>query len=51
MKNPFGNDKSTSELEAGFEVSRILTHNGYKLDAPALSVTFGQIAVIIGDTL
>ncbi|MBA3073740.1 MAG: hypothetical protein FP831_09105 [Anaerolineae bacterium] len=51
MKNPFGNDKSTSELEAGFEVSRILAHNGYKLDAPALSVTLGQIAVIIGDTL
>lgn len=44
-------EKSKSELEAGFEVSKILAHNGFDVRKPALIVTYGQIAEKIGDTL
>jgi hypothetical protein len=31
-------------LELGFEVSKMLAHSGYQADAPAFSITWGQIA-------
>ena len=31
-------------VELGFEISKLLAHNGYPADAPAFSVTWGQIA-------
>lgn len=31
-------------LELGFEVSKLLAHSGYPADAPAFSITWGQIA-------
>ncbi|WP_322509187.1 hypothetical protein [Anaerolinea sp.] len=31
-------------LELGFEVSKLLAHSGYQADAPAFSITWGQIA-------
>jgi len=46
------NDKSQSELQTGFEVSKIMAHNGYNLEKQVVpSITFGQIAEQIGDTL
>ena len=38
-------------LETGFEVSKILVHAGYKMDQPAISITWGQIAEEIAHTL
>ena len=34
-------------LELGFEVSKLLAHSGYPADAPAFSITWGQIAEAI----
>ncbi|MBI4928334.1 MAG: hypothetical protein HY835_11250 [Anaerolineae bacterium] len=34
-------------LELGFEVSKLLAHSGYPADAPAFSITWGQIAAEI----
>lgn len=31
-------------VELGFEVSKLLAHSGYPADAPAFSITWGQIA-------
>jgi len=44
-------EKSVSELEAGFEVSKILAHNGYRMDTPVLTITIGQVAGEMGDAL
>jgi hypothetical protein len=34
-------------LELGFEISKLLAHSGYAADAPAFSITWGQIAEAI----
>jgi hypothetical protein len=34
-------------LELGFEISKLLAHSGYSADAPAFSITWGQIAEAI----
>jgi hypothetical protein len=34
-------------LELGFEISKLLAHSGYPADAPAFSITWGQIAEAI----
>jgi hypothetical protein len=34
-------------LELGFEISKMLAHSGYAADAPAFSITWGQIAEAI----
>jgi hypothetical protein len=34
-------------LELGFEISKLLAHSGYLADAPAFSITWGQIAETI----
>ena len=34
-------------VELGFEISKLLAHNGYPADAPAFSVTWGQLAEAI----
>lgn len=39
----------TSELS--FEIAKYLAHNGYPSDAPAFSVTWGQIAEAIAQTV
>ena len=31
-------------LETGFEVSKIMAHAGYRMDAPAFVITWGQVA-------
>ncbi len=38
-------------LETGFEVSKILTHAGFSMEKPAISITWGQIAEEIAHTL
>jgi len=38
-------------LELGFEISKLLAHNGYPADAPAFAVTWGQIAEAIAQTV
>lgn len=38
-------------LEAGFEVSKLLAHAGYRMDAPAFVVTWGQVAETLAQTL
>jgi len=38
-------------LEAGFEVSKILAHNGYRMDASAFVITWGQVAETLAQTL
>lgn len=38
-------------FEAGFEVSKILTHAGFSMEKPAFSITWGQIAEEIAHTL
>jgi hypothetical protein len=38
-------------LESGFEVSKRLTQAGYRMDAPALVITWGQVAEAIARTL
>ena len=38
-------------LEAGFEVSKLLAHAGYRMDALAFVVTWGQVAEILAQTL
>lgn len=34
-------------LELGFEISKLMAHSGYAADAPAFSITWGQIAEAI----
>ncbi len=34
-------------LELGFEISKLLAHSGYPAEAPAFSITWGQIAEAI----
>ena len=38
-------------LEAGFEVSKILAHAGYRMEAPAFVITWGQVAEVLAQTL
>jgi hypothetical protein len=38
-------------VELSFEVSKLLAHSGYPADAPAFSITWGQIAEAIAQTL
>ena len=38
-------------LEAGFEVSKILAHAGYKMDAPAFVITWGEVGEVLAQTL
>jgi hypothetical protein len=38
-------------LELGFEIAKLLAHNGYPADAPAFAVTWGQIAEAIAQTV
>jgi hypothetical protein len=38
-------------LEAGFEVSKILAHAGYRMEAPAFVITWGQLAQALARTL
>ena len=38
-------------LESGFEVSKILAHAGFSMEKPAFSITWGQIAEEIAQTL
>jgi len=38
-------------VELAFEVSKLLAHNGYPADAPAFSITWGQIAEEIAKTV
>jgi hypothetical protein len=38
-------------LETGFEVSKRLAQAGYQMDAPALVITWGQVAEVIAHTL
>lgn len=38
-------------VELGFEISKLLAHRGYPADAPAFSVTWGQIAGAIAQTV
>lgn len=38
-------------LEAGFEVSKVLAHAGYRMDAPAFVITWGQVAETLAHTL
>jgi len=38
-------------LELGFEIAKYLAHNGYPSDAPAFTVTWGQIAEAVAQTV
>lgn len=38
-------------LETGFKVSKILTRAGYAMDAPAWTITWGQVAEALAHTL
>jgi hypothetical protein len=38
-------------LELGFEISKLLAHRGYPADAPAFSITWGQIAETIAQVV
>ncbi len=38
-------------LELGFEISKLLAHSGYPADVSAFSVTWGQIAEAIAQTV
>ncbi len=38
-------------VEFGFEISKLLAHNGYQADAPAFAVTWGQIAEAVAQTV
>jgi hypothetical protein len=38
-------------MEAGFEASKILAHAGYRMEAPAFVITWGQIAEVLAQTL
>ena len=38
-------------LETGFEVSKILAQAGYGMEAPALVITWGQVAEVLAHTL
>jgi hypothetical protein len=38
-------------LEMGFEVSKILAQAGYRMEAPAFAITWGQAAEILAHTL
>jgi hypothetical protein len=38
-------------LETGFEVSKILAHAGYQMEAPAFVITWGQVAEVLAHTL
>jgi hypothetical protein len=43
--------KHLEYLEAGFEVSKILAQAGFSLEKPAFSITWGQVAEQIAQTL
>lgn len=38
-------------LETGFEVSKIMAHAGYRMDAPAFVITWGQVAETLAHAL
>ena len=38
-------------LELGFEIAKYLAHNGYPSDGPAFTVTWGQIAEAVAQTV
>lgn len=38
-------------LETGFEVSKILAQAGYRMEAPAFVITWGQVAEVLAHTL
>ena len=38
-------------LETGFEVSKIMAHGGYRMDAPAFVITWGQVAETLAHAL
>lgn len=38
-------------LELGFEIAKYLAHNGYPSDSPAFTVTWGQIAEAVAQTV
>lgn len=38
-------------METGFEVSKILAHAGYRMEAPAFVITWGQVAEVLAHTL
>lgn len=42
-------DKPDDYLEAGYEVSKVLAHHGVDVSAPAFSIRWGQIAMVIGE--
>ena len=42
-------DKPDAYLEAGYEVSKVLAHHGVDVSAPAFSIRWGQIAMVIGE--
>ena len=43
--------KQLEALETGFEVSKILTQAGFSMEKPAFSITWGQVAEQIAQTL
>ena len=38
-------------VELSFEIAKLLAHNGYPSDAPAFTVTWGQIAEAVAQTV
>jgi hypothetical protein len=38
-------------MEAGFELSKILAHAGYRMDSPAFVITWGTVAEVLAHTL
>jgi hypothetical protein len=51
MFKQFEGEKDQNQLEAGFEVSKILAQNGIDMKQPAIAITYGQIAEKVGNTL
>jgi hypothetical protein len=51
MFKQFECEKYQNQLEAGFEVSKILAQNGFDMTKPAISISYGQIAEEVGNTL
>jgi hypothetical protein len=42
-------EKPPAFVEAGFEVSKVLAHHGVDISAPAFSIRWGQIAMVVGE--
>lgn len=42
-------EKAPAYIEAGFEVSKVLAHHGVDVSAPAFSIRWGQIAMVVGE--